>query len=100
VHLGLTFGEARDKSVVNLGRWAHVAHRIYKPQSSRRQAAVSFSAEKGVGARIWLLMLATMGPDQENRMRQLATEQSFPEERLLINELTHRINNEFGELSG
>jgi hypothetical protein len=28
-------------------------------------------------------------------MRQLATEQSFPEERLLINELTHRINNEF-----
>jgi two-component sensor histidine kinase len=33
--------------------------------------------------------------DQENTMRQLATEQSFPEERLLINELTHRINNEF-----
>jgi two-component sensor histidine kinase len=31
----------------------------------------------------------------ENTMRQLATEQSFPEERLLINELTHRINNEF-----
>ena len=28
-------------------------------------------------------------------MRQLATEQSFPEERLLISELTHRINNEF-----
>ena len=28
-------------------------------------------------------------------MRQVATEQSFPEERLLINELTHRINNEF-----
>jgi two-component sensor histidine kinase len=33
--------------------------------------------------------------DQKNTMRQLATEQSFPEERLLINELTHRINNEF-----
>jgi hypothetical protein len=36
VRLGFTPGEARDKSVVNLGRWAHVAHRIYKPQSSRR----------------------------------------------------------------
>jgi two-component sensor histidine kinase len=33
--------------------------------------------------------------DLENTMRRLATEQSFPEERLLINELTHRINNEF-----
>src|ERR1700730_808715 len=38
---------------------------------------------------------STMLSDQENTMRQVATEQSFPEERLLISELTHRINNEF-----
>ena len=33
-------------------------------------------------------------------MTKLATRQSFPEEQLLVHELTHRINNEFASLIG
>ena len=33
-------------------------------RASRAEALIYFSAENGVGARIWLLMLATMGPSR------------------------------------
>jgi hypothetical protein len=77
VRLGFTPGEARDKSVVNLGRWAHVAHRIYKPQSSRRPGHGFLQRREGRWREDLLLMLATMGPSRSLSLRTLCQAGSF-----------------------
>jgi hypothetical protein len=41
------------------------------------EALIYFSAEKGVGVRIWLLMLATMGPSRSLSSRTLCQAGSF-----------------------
>ena len=41
------------------------------------EALIYFSCEKGVGVRIWLLMLATMGPSRSLSSRTLCQAGSF-----------------------